>query len=102
MKGAIGFMLLSVLMLKFFAFSISILSSDANAYSIEKNTEENRDKEESFDTAKKKLLLYESSLTCDEHTVWSNYLPLRMPAHRIILGNFPPRNVPTPPPDYLS
>jgi len=101
-KGIFGCLLLSILLLKFFAFSISYLSSSASSYSIEKSAEENRDKEESFDNAKKKLMLYETSVTDHDHDLWSSNIPIRIPVYRIIMGNFPPRNVPTPPPDQLS
>lgn len=99
LKCIFGFLLLGIFMLKFFSFSISSLSSSAT-YSIEKNAEEKNDKEEeSFDTTKKKLLLYESSIMNHEHPLWTNHLPVRTRAYRDRIGNFPPKNVPTPPPD---
>ncbi len=99
LKSIFGCLLLGIFILKFFTFSISSFSS-SSTYSIEKSAEESKDKEEeSFDTAKKKLLLYESSIMDHEHPLWTNHLPVRVNAYRDRIGNFPPKNVPTPPPD---
>lgn len=101
-KSIFALALLSILALKVFAFSISHFAS-SNPYSIEKNTEENKDKEEeAFDKAKKKLMLYESSVMGSEHPLWANHLPIRTKPYRLRIGNFPPKHVPTPPPDSIS
>jgi len=102
LKGSFGILLLSILLLKFCAFSISAFSSSANAYSIEKSSEDNKDKEEeSFDKAKKKLLHHESLVIVYEHPEGTKNLPLHALFYRLRIGAFPTRNVPTPPPDIL-
>ena len=63
--------------------------------------DENGDKEEESDHAKKKLMLFESPLIDHEHPLWTNHLPNRTQTYSIVLSNFPVKNVPTPPPDYF-
>ncbi|WP_316796987.1 hypothetical protein [Pedobacter agri] len=102
-KSIFGILLLSMLMLKFFSYSISSFSSSLSAYSIEKNAEDNHDKEEeSFDKAKKKLQLYESSSIIHEGLHYFNRLPLPTETYKGSVIIFLPRNVPTPPPDYFT
>lgn len=103
MKSIFSIAVLAILMLKFCAFSISNFSSSSEPYSIEKHAEENKDKEaESYDKTTKKLLLYESSIIDHEHPLWTNHLPIRTNPYRLRIGNPPPKNVPTPPPNFAS
>lgn len=96
-------LLLGILLLKFCAFSIYAFSSVNRSYAIEKGAEENKDKEEeSLDKAKKKLLHHESSVVLYEHPTGTKFLPLHTLLQRLRIGNFPPRNVPTPPPNYCA
>ncbi|MGO4877546.1 hypothetical protein ACEN2P_13185 [Pedobacter psychrotolerans] len=95
--------LLSVLLLKVCAFSISCFSVSADAYSIEKNAEENKDKEgEAFEKNKKKLLIYESSMLDTGHLFLSLHTPQPEQAYYLQMGTHPPKTVPTPPPDHFS
>lgn len=100
LKSIFGGLLLGIFMLKFLSISIASFSSLSHTYSIEKSVEENQDKEEeSHDAVKKKLLLYQSALTVNEHSLWVHYPATRTRAYRERIGSFPPKNVPTPPPD---
>ena len=103
LKRIFALTLLSVLVLKVFAFSISYFSSTTDAFSIEKNVEENKDKEgESLDKNKKKLLIYESLVMDTAHLLLSNHLaPVTQPYY-LRMGTHPPKSVPTPPPNHLS
>ena len=101
-KSTFGFLLLSMLMLKFFSYSISTFTSSNSSYSTEKGAEDNKDKdEESFEKAKKKLQLYESSATQKENLHYINRMLLPAQMQKTKLHIFPPRTVPTPPPDFL-
>jgi len=103
LKRIFSCLLLGVLMLKFFAYSISSFSSFSGAYAIEKSAEENKDKEEeSFEKAKKKLQIYETSIPVYEHPTWTSHIPDPNRMYKIRIGSFPARNVPTPPPNSIS
>ncbi|WP_139180136.1 hypothetical protein [Pedobacter rhizosphaerae] len=103
LRSVFGVVLLAILLIKTCAFSISYFSSSEITSALEKNAAENKDKEEeSFDKTKKKLLLYESSIIDQGHPLWTNHLPLRTQPYRLRIGNPPPKNVPTPPPDHQS
>lgn len=103
LKRIFALTLLSVLLLKVCAFSISYFSASADAYSIAKNAEENKDKEgEAFDKNKKKLLLYESSILDTGYLFLSLHSPLPAQPYYLKMGTHPPKSVPTPPPDALS
>ncbi|NTD97576.1 hypothetical protein G6M26_48945 [Agrobacterium tumefaciens] len=103
LKRIFALTLLSVLVLKVFAFSISYFSASANAFSIEKNVEENKDKEgESLDKNKKKLLIYDSSVMDTSHLLLSNHFALPTKPYYLHMGTHPPKSVPTPPPNPLS
>ncbi|KLT64374.1 hypothetical protein AB669_17620 [Pedobacter sp. BMA] len=103
LRSIFGFALLAVLAIKFCSYSIACFSSSANAYSIEKSAEENKDKEEeAFEKAKKKMLLYEASLMVFEQTLSVNDQPERMVPYRLRIGLPPLKVVPTPPPDSIS
>lgn len=95
--------MLSIIALKVCAFAICKFGSSANLVSIEKSAEENKDKEEeAFDKAKKKLLLYESSLISHDHPLWVNHVSPCLPQGYLQTDNFPSKSVPTPPPDFIS
>ena len=102
-KYFFSFVLVCALLMKICAFSLSVFSSGDHVYSIEKSAEENKDKEEeSLDKAKKKLILFESSIFCDDHQLWIYRSPVRSYSYKLQISNFPPKNVPTPPPDFVS
>lgn len=103
LKSIFALILLSVLVLKVCAFSISYFSTSTDAFSIEKNAEENKDKEgEALDKNKKKLLLYESSIIDIAHYFCINHSPLPTQHYHVRMDAHPPKSVPTPPPDSFS
>lgn len=93
---------LGILLLKFCAYSISAFKSSKNAYAIEKMSEEHKDKEEeSSDKCKKQFLHHEYFMVAYEHPAVASQMPQLTRLHQLRIGKFPPKNVPTPPPDYL-
>lgn len=103
LKCTVGMALLSILLIKFCAYSISAFSSPENSYSIEKSSEENKNKEEeSLDKSKKQLLHHDYLGVAYEHPSATKHLPLFKRLDQLRIGAFPPRNVPTPPPDFQS
>ncbi|MGM9478730.1 hypothetical protein ACS5PU_20065 [Pedobacter sp. GSP4] len=103
MKNIFGILLLGLLAAKFCAFSISIFLSSTHPTAIEKSSEEHKDKEEeSFDKAKKKLLIYETSKTEGLSSLLTNSASGNKYAYRFSTCSVPAKNVPTPPPNLLS
>ena len=103
LKSIFALILLGVFALKVFAFSISYFSTSANAFSIEKNAEENKDKEEeALEKTKKKLLLYESSVLDAAHYFCFTHSPVQNQHYHVRMDAHPPKSVPTPPPDTFS
>ena len=101
LKRIFGIVLLTIFAIKMCAFSISSFSCTQDASAIEKYATENKEKEEeAFEKSKKKLMLYESPVIDHEHPLWTNHLPVRIHDYRMRIGNPPPRNIPTPPPDF--
>jgi len=103
LKCTFCLVLLGIFLVKFCVFSISAFSSSAETYAIEKSTEENKDKEEeSSDKSKKQALHHESLGIAYEHPAGTTHLPILTPLYQLSISTFPPRNVPTPPPDLFS
>ncbi|WP_029288473.1 hypothetical protein [Pedobacter sp. R20-19] len=103
LKRILALALLCVLVLKVFSFSISYFSPSGDAFSIEKNAEENKDKEgEALDKNKKKLLIYESSVMDTGQLLLSNHFSLPTQPYYLRMGTHPPKSVPTPPPNHFS
>lgn len=100
LKNVFGVLLLSIMLLKVCAFSISYLSSSLNPLAIEKSAEEGKDlKEEAFDKKEKKMLTFGFSYIDHGHDIWVNPLPLSMYSYIMQMGSHPLKTVPTPPPD---
>lgn len=103
LRNIFSLLMLSLLVTKFFAFSVAIFLSSDNTYAIEKSSEENKTKEEeSFEKLKKKLLLYESSVMACLNSQPANCPLVNQYDYQPSVGNFPAKNVPTPPPDLIS
>lgn len=102
LRNIFSLLVLGLLATKFFAFSVAIFLSSDHTYAIEKSSEENKTKEEeSFEKLKKKLLLYESSVTACLNPQLVNASMVNQYAYQPIVGSFPAKNVPTPPPDLI-
>lgn len=100
-KNIFGVALLSIMLIKICAFSISHFSSSFDPLAIEKSAEEGKDaKEEPADKKEKKLMSYSFSCIDHGHLLWSNHLPLNRYAYIKEIGIHPVKTVPTPPPDY--
>lgn len=103
LKNIFTGILLSMLMFKFFSVAVSTFSSGAEDSVYEKSTDENKDKEEeSVEKGKKKLIIYESSTVDQQYVLSTKSVLAHSFFHRIILDNFPSKNIPTPPPDYCG
>lgn len=103
LRNIFSLLVLSLLVTKFFAFSVAIFLSSDNTYAIEKSSEENKTKEEeSFEKLKKKLLLYESSVMACLNSQPANCSLVNQYDYQPSVANFPAKNVPTPPPDLIS
>jgi len=102
LKKIFGVTLLSIMLLKICAFSISHFSSCLDTLAIEKSAEEGKDvKEEPIDKKEKKLYTYTFSYIDHGHLLWSDNLPLGMYSYIMQIGSHPLKTVPTPPPDQL-
>lgn len=102
-KNIFGLLVLGLLATKFFAFSLSTFLSSDHAYAVEKSSEENKGKEEeSFDKLKKKMLIFDSSLTACLNPFLADQSPVNKYTYRFRSCSFPAKNVPTPPPDTHS
>jgi hypothetical protein len=101
LKNILGIVLLSIMLLKLCALSISHFSMSTDPLAVEKNTDEGKDaKEEAADKAEKKLLSCEFIYMDHSHELWVNPLPLSMYSYIMQIGSHPLRTVPTPPPDF--
>ena len=101
LKNVFGIVLLSTMLVKMCAFSISCFSSPTDPLAIEKNAEEGKDAKESpFDKTDKKLFSCGESYADHVHIFWINYLPVRIYSYKMLIGSHPLKTVPTPPPDY--
>ena len=102
LKNIFGLLVLGLLTAKFLSFSISIFCTSDQAYAIEKSNEDNKEKEEEpFDQFKKKLLIYESSIIVSLNPLLPCSPAINKYAYWLSFDNFPVKNVPTPPPDFL-
>lgn len=101
-KSLFGIILLSVMLLKVCAFSISLFSSCADPLAVEKSIEEGKDtKEEPVDKKEKKLFSHIFLHTDHGQLIWLNHLPLSRYTYIMQIGSHPLMAVPTPPPDIL-
>lgn len=101
-KNIFGLALLSIMLIKICAFSISHFYSSADPLAVEKNAEEGKDvKEEATDKKEKKL--YTQGFTCLDHghILWINHLPHSIYSYILQIGSQPLKAVPTPPPNRL-
>lgn len=102
LKNVFGVVLLSIMLLKVCAFSISYLSSSLNSLAIEKSAEEGKDiKEEAFDKKDKKMLTFGFAYIDHGYDLLVNPLPLSMYSYIMQIGTHPLKTVPTPPPNQL-
>lgn len=102
LKRIFGMALLSIMLLKLGAFSISHFSSCNDTFAVEKNAEEGKDtKEAAADKNEKKLLTYLFSSSDHGHLLWINYLPVSVCSYLMRMDSHPLKAVPTPPPDGL-
>ena len=101
LRNLFSMLLLSSMLLKVCALSISHFSMSTDPLAVEKNTDEGKDaKEEAADKAEKKLLSCEFIYMDHSHELWVNPLPLSMYSYIMQIGSHPLRTVPTPPPDF--
>ena len=102
LKNICGVTLLSIMLLKICAFSISHFSSCLYSLAIEKCAEEGKDvKEEPVDKKEKKLYTYALFYIDHGQLLWISNSPLCMYSYSMQIGSHPLKTVPTPPPDYL-
>lgn len=95
-------MLLSIILLKVCALSVSHLKPCADPIAVEKNAEEGKDtKEEAFDKNEKKMFSCVFIYLDHGHLLWINHLPLSRYSYIMQIGSHPVKTVPTPPPDIL-
>lgn len=102
LKKIFSMALLSIMLLKLCAYSISHFSSCNDTFAVEKNVEEGKDTKESLDKNEKKLLTYLFASSDHGHLLWINYLPISVCSHKMQIGTHPIKTVPTPPPDRLA
>lgn len=103
LRNIFSLLVLGLFATKLFAFSVTVFLSSNNTYAIEKSSEENKAKEEeSFEKLKKKLMLYESSVTACLNPQLINCALVNQYAYLPRINNFPAKNVPTPPPNHIS
>jgi len=103
LKCTFGLAVLAILLVKFCAYSISAFKSSAQTYAIEKSSEQNNDKEEESSVkSKKQLLHHDYFMVTYQHPEAISQLRQLTRLHQLRIGKFPPKNVPTPPPDFLS
>ncbi|CAM4075734.1 hypothetical protein SAMN06265348_102311 [Pedobacter westerhofensis] len=101
-KTAFGIILLSIMLLKVCALSVSHLKSCSDPFAVEKNAEEGKDtKEEAFDKNEKKMLSCEFIYLDQGHLLWISHLPLSRYSYIMQIGSHPVKSVPTPPPDLF-
>lgn len=104
LKNIFSGILLCMLVVKIFSVAISSFSLGNEASAYEKSIGDNKEKEEeeSVEKGKKKLLIYESYSVDQNYVVFTNSALVHSYFLRIILDNFPSKNIPTPPPDYCA
>jgi hypothetical protein len=103
LKTIFGVLLLSIMLLKVCALSISHFSNCSDPFAVEKNSEEGKDtKEEAADKNEKKQLSCEFIYLDHGHLLWVNHLPLSTYSYIMQIGSHPLKTVPTPPPDNLA
>jgi hypothetical protein len=103
LRNILGIVLLSIMLLKLCALSISHFSLSTDPIAVEKNTEEGKDtKEEAADKNEKKLLSCEFIYLDHGQVIWVNPLPLSMYSYIMQIGSHPLKTVPTPPPDLCA
>lgn len=96
-------LLLSSMLLKVCALSISHFSLNIDPIAVEKSTDEGKDaKEEATDKTEKKLIRCEFIYVDHGDLLWVNPLPLSIYSYIMQIGSHPLKAVPTPPPDVLA
>jgi len=102
LKNVFGIVLLSIMLIKMCALSISYFKPCTDPLAVEKNTEDSKDtKEEATDKNEKKLMSCEFMYFDHGHLLWVNPLPLSIYSYIMQIGSHPLKTVPTPPPDKL-
>lgn len=102
LRNIFSMALLSIMLLKLGAYAISHFSPCTDPLAVEKSAEEGKDnKEAAADKNEKKLLTCELSFFDHGHLLWISHLPLRIYSYKMLIGSYPLKTVPTPPPDRL-
>lgn len=101
-KRIFGLALLSIMLIKICAFSISHFYSSIDPLAVEKSAEEGKDvKEEAADKKEKKLYTQEFTCLNHGHILWISHLPRGIYSYILQIGSQPLKTVPTPPPNHL-